>query len=82
MVPLKRCLRQSLSVRSVQDAQTSKAPVQRYADSISAVFVPTIIVLSVLVFFFWYGLVLADSLPPDWTEQEVRALPVCPGPQP
>lgn len=57
-------------VKLVEDAQTSKAPVQRYADKISAIFVPTVLLLSVAVFFFWYVLVLADALPPDWAERE------------
>ena len=40
-------------VRLVEDAQGSKAPVQRFADSISAVFVPFVIGASVLTFLFW-----------------------------
>ncbi len=40
-------------VRLVENAQGSKAPVQRVADRISAVFVPTIIGLSVLTFLVW-----------------------------
>ena len=40
-------------VRLVQDAQGSKAPVQRFADTISAVFVPFVIGASLLTFLFW-----------------------------
>ncbi len=40
-------------VRLVEDAQGSKAPVQRFADSISAVFVPFVIGASLLTFLFW-----------------------------
>ncbi len=40
-------------VRLVEEAQGSKAPVQRFADRISAVFVPTVIVAAVLTFLFW-----------------------------
>jgi Cu+-exporting ATPase len=39
--------------RMVEDAQTGKAPVQRLADRISAVFVPTVLVLSLLTLAFW-----------------------------
>ncbi|NTU71212.1 MAG: heavy metal translocating P-type ATPase, partial [Coriobacteriia bacterium] len=40
-------------VRLVEDAQGSKAPVQRFADRISAVFVPIVIGASLLTFLFW-----------------------------
>ena len=39
--------------RLVTDAQSGKAPVQRLADRISAVFVPVVIVLSVATLGFW-----------------------------
>jgi Cu+-exporting ATPase len=38
----------------VRDAQSTKAPVQRLADRVSSVFVPTVIALSVLTFIAWY----------------------------
>jgi Cu+-exporting ATPase len=41
-------------VRLVEDAQASKAPIQRFADRISAVFVPGVIVASAATFLFWY----------------------------
>ena len=40
-------------VRLVEDAQGSKAPVQRFADSISAVFVPAVVVASFITFLVW-----------------------------
>ena len=40
-------------IRLVEDAQGSKAPVQRFADRISAVFVPFVIGAAVLTFLFW-----------------------------
>ena len=40
-------------VRLVEDAQGSKAPVQRFADRISAVFVPFVIGAALLTFLFW-----------------------------
>jgi Cu+-exporting ATPase len=41
--------------RLVADAQSGKAPVQRLADRISAVFVPAVIALAVATFGFWLG---------------------------
>lgn len=40
-------------VRTVQEAQGSKAPVQRIADKVSAVFVPVVIGLSIVTFAVW-----------------------------
>ena len=40
-------------VRLVEDAQATKAPVQRLADRVSAVFVPTILVIAAAVFVVW-----------------------------
>ncbi len=40
-------------VKLVKDAQGSRAPIQRLADSISAIFVPTVIVIAVLALVTW-----------------------------
>ncbi len=42
-------------IRLVQSAQSSKAPIQNLADSISAIFVPTVIAISLGAFFAWWG---------------------------
>ncbi|MFV0251887.1 MAG: heavy metal translocating P-type ATPase [Beutenbergiaceae bacterium] len=48
--------------RLVAKAQTGKAPVQRLADKISDVFVPIVLVLSVLTLAVWLGLGARDGL--------------------
>ncbi|MBM3458697.1 MAG: heavy metal translocating P-type ATPase, partial [Armatimonadetes bacterium] len=40
-------------IRLVQDAQGSKAPIQRLADQVSAVFVPAVVAVSGITFLFW-----------------------------
>ncbi len=41
-------------IRMVQQAQGSKAPVQRIADRIASIFVPTILALAVVTFLVWW----------------------------
>ena len=43
-------------VRLVQDAQSDKAPIQRFADRISAWFVPVVLLLATATFVSWYFL--------------------------
>ena len=49
-------------IRMVQEAQGSKAPVQRIVDQVALVFVPTVGLLSVLTFLAWYLLAGPDAL--------------------
>ena len=42
-------------IRLVQEAQGSKAPIQRIADLISSYFVPIVIMLAILTFMIWFG---------------------------
>jgi Cu+-exporting ATPase len=44
-------------IRLVEDAQGSKAPIQKLADQISAIFVPAVIGAALLTFLVWYFLV-------------------------
>lgn len=50
-------------VKLVQEAQTSRAPIQRMADIVAGYFVPTIIALGLLTFVSW--MVLSHVLPPS-----------------
>lgn len=43
-------------VKLIEEAQTKKAPIQRFADNISAYFVPIVIVIAIMTFLSWYFL--------------------------
>jgi len=43
-------------IRLVEEAQFTKAPVQRLADKVAGVFVPVVILISIAAFFVWYFL--------------------------
>lgn len=52
-------------VKLVQDAQTSRAPIQRMADIVAGYFVPTIIGLGLITFFGWMFLSHVLANPPQ-----------------
>lgn len=41
-------------IKMIEDAQGKKAPIQRFADSISAYFVPVVIIISLFTFITWF----------------------------
>ncbi|KAI0451956.1 heavy metal translocatin [Xylaria acuta] len=51
-------------VKLVQDAQTTRAPIQRLADTLAGIFVPTILILGILTFIVWMILSHALKDPP------------------
>jgi len=66
-------------VKLVQDAQTTRAPIQRLADYLSGIFVPTILVLGFLTFFTWMILSHVLANPPKIFTEETSGgkLMVC-----
>ncbi|OEH93876.1 copper-translocating P-type ATPase [Bacillus solimangrovi] len=50
-------------IRVVEEAQGSKAPIQRMADIISGVFVPIVVGIAAVTFLIWYMFVAPGDLP-------------------
>lgn len=55
-------------MKLVENAQSSKAPIQGFADKISNYFVPTIIILSIITWIVWFSVTfttMKDQFPND-----------------
>ncbi|KAL7689585.1 putative P-type ATPase, heavy metal-associated domain, HMA, P-type ATPase, A domain superfamily [Plasmopara halstedii] len=50
----------------VEAAQTSKAPIQAYADYVASIFVPAVLGLSFFTFTIWYLLCILNMIPKSW----------------
>ena len=48
-------------VRLVQEAQGSKAPIQRLADKVSGIFVPIVICIAIATFVLWFNIAPVES---------------------
>ncbi|KAJ7760558.1 Cu-transporting P-type ATPase [Mycena metata] len=67
-------------VKLVEDAQTSKAPIQAFADKVAGYFVPTVISLAAVTFVAWFlvsTFVSDDSLPAMFHAHGTSKLAVC-----
>jgi Cu+-exporting ATPase len=50
-------------VRLMEEAQSSRAPIQRLADKVSAVFVPTVLAIAIVTFIAWFFIGGTAALP-------------------
>ncbi|CAK9171520.1 unnamed protein product [Ilex paraguariensis] len=50
----------------VETAQMSKAPIQKFADYVASIFVPTVVVMSLLTLFGWYIGGVLGAYPEQW----------------
>ncbi len=57
-------------IRSVEDAQAAKAPIQRLVDKVSGVFVPVVLLISIATLMYW-GLISGD-----WQQALLNAVAV------
>jgi P-type Cu+ transporter len=57
-------------IQLVQNAQAAKAPIEQYADRISAKFVPSVMIIALATTIIWFGLAQGGSIPHSWVRDE------------
>ena len=62
-------------IKLVEDAQMSKAPIQAFADRISSIFAPVVVIVSLITFMVWCVLIIGfDVVPHDWYPDGLQAV--------
>ncbi|HET7563733.1 MAG TPA: heavy metal translocating P-type ATPase [Gemmatimonadaceae bacterium] len=65
-------------VRLVRDAQSSKAPIQRLADQVSAIFVPVVVSIAIVTFVVWLVAAPGASFLPAFSAAVAVLIIACP----
>jgi len=63
-------------IRLVEDAQGSKAPIQKLADQVSAIFVPAVLGIAAVTFLVWFLLVPVSPAVPQFTRALINMVAV------
>jgi P-type Cu+ transporter len=63
-------------IRLVEDAQGSKAPIQKLADQVSAVFVPAVLGIAAITFLVWFFLVPVNPAASQFTRALINMVAV------
>jgi Cu+-exporting ATPase len=57
-------------LRLMENAQTTKAPIQKVADTISGIFVPAVVTISFLTWAVWFACVREGAVKEEWLEKD------------